>query len=270
MINAIGAMLKRRSANARIRRFPIGASGKICNPGNAALLNGVSKSMKLLRWSVFCLVFIALLGASAVTIYRLRLRSSAEELVRASYGLLLQRRPPTVHDLRERFGRALRQPNPCTSDGCGYDVLLSNLALAEFHLVPYTYLRSSFWAKNGVVESNSLELWMITQRGTWTLPQGSWAGADVLIKYCDQCNSFMIYPSEGSPALQRKGSVEIGSMSTMVGKLDALAFNTDCLTSWRGCTNMADIMPNLRSATPRRRNTYREGDFEPRDRPAGR
>ena len=257
-------------ANARIYRFPIGASGEISNPGNAALLNGVSKSMKLLRWTVLCLVFIALLGASAVTIYRLRLRRSAEELVRASYGFLLQRRPPTVQELRERFGRALRQPNPCTSDGCGYDVLLSNLALAELHLVPYTYLRSSFWAKNGVVESNSLELWMITQRGTWTLPQGSWAGADILIKYCDQCNSFMIYPSEDSPALQRKGSVEIGSMSTMVENLDALAFNTDCLTSWRGCTNIADLMPKLRSATPRRSNTYREGDFEPRDIPAGR
>jgi hypothetical protein len=211
--------------------------------------------MKLLRWAVLCLVFIALLVASAVTIYRFRLKRSAEELVRASYGFLLQRRPPTVQELRERFGRALRQPNPCTSDGCGYDVLLSNLALAELHLVPYTYLRSSFWAKNGVVESNNLELWMITPRGTWALPEGSWAGADVLIKYCDQCNSFSIYLPEDSPALQRKGSVEIGSMSTSVEKLNTLAFNTNCLTSWRGCTNIADLMPNLWRVTPRRRNS---------------
>lgn len=222
--------------------------------------------MQLLRSSLLGLAFIGLLAVSAVTIYRLRLKRSAEELVRASYAFLLQRRPPTVQDLRERFGRALLQPNPCTSDGCGYDVLLSNLPLAELHLVPYTYLRSSFWAKNGVVESNSLELWMITQRGTWTLPEGSWAGADVLIKYCDQCNSFMIYPSDDSPVLQRKGSVELGSMSTTVEKLHALAFNTDCLTSWRGCTSMADLMPKLWSVTPRGRNTYREGHVEPRDR----
>jgi hypothetical protein len=227
--------------------------------------------MKLLRWSVLCLAFTALLGASAVSIYRFRLKRSAEDLVRASYGFSLQRRPPTVQELRERFGRALRQPNPCTSDGCGYDVLLSNLALAELHLVPYTYLRSSFWAKNGVVESDSLELWMITQNGTWALPEGSWAGTDVLIKYCDQCNSFIIYPSEERPPLHGKGSVEIGSMSTADEKRTALAFNTDCLTSWRGCTNVAELMPKIWSVTPRRtiacRIPNRDGNVEPRDKP---
>ncbi len=181
-------------------------------------------SMKLRRWSVLCLAFTALLGAIAVSIYRFQLRRSAEDVVRASYGLSLQRRPPTVQELRERFGRALQQPNPCTADGCGYDIVLSNLSLAELHLLPYTALTSSFWAKNGVVESNSLELWMST-------PNGAWALSSVLVKYCDQCNSFTINPWEDSSPLGMTGSVEIGSMSSAVEKRTALAFNTYCLTS---------------------------------------
>jgi hypothetical protein len=253
-------MLKRLSTNARIRRIRVHATGDISQPrGHLASLNGVSSSMKLIRWSVLCVVIAALLGASAVSIYRFKLKRSAEDVVRVSYGLSLQRQPPTVQELRERFGRALRQPDPCTPDGCGYDVFLSNLSLAEVHLLPYTALRSSFWAKNGVVESNSLELWTTTRKGSWALSY-------VLVKYCDQCNSFMINPWEDSSPLGTTGSVEIGSVSTAGEKRTALAFNTECLTSWRGCTNIAELMPNIWWVTPARtigcRIRNRGGDVE--------
>lgn len=206
---------------------------------------------------VLCLAFMALLGACAVSIYRFKLRRSAEDVVRASYDLSLQRRPPTVPELRERFGRTLRQPNPCTSEGCEYDIVLSNLWLAELHLLPYTALRSSYWTKNGVVKSNSLDLWMMTPKGTWALSY-------VLVKYCDQCNSFTINPWEDSSLLGTTGSVEIGSMSPAVEKRTALGFNTECLTSWRGCTNIAEQMPKIWYVTSRRtigcRIRNREGD----------
>ena len=215
--------------------------------------------MRLLQWSALCLAFTALLGASAVSIYRFKLKLSAEDVVRASYDFSLRRRPPTVQELRERFGRVLRQPDPCTSDGCGYDVLLSNLSLAELHLVPYTALRSSFWAKNGVVVSNSLELWMTTRNARWALSY-------VLVKYCDQCDSFTINPWEDSSPLPVTGSVEIGSMSSAVEKRTALALNTDCLTSWRGCSNIAELMPKIWRVTPLRtigcRIRNRAGDVE--------
>jgi hypothetical protein len=215
--------------------------------------------MKLIRWLVLCLVVTAFLGTCAVSIYRFKLKRGAEDVVRASYGFTLQKRPPTVQELRKRFGRALRQPNPCTPDGCGYDILISNLSLAEFHLLPYTTLTSSFWAKNGVVESNSLQLWMMTRKGTWAL---SW----VLIKYCDRCDSFTINPWEVSSPLGTTGSVEIGSMSTATEKRTALALNTDCLTNWRGCTNIAEQMPKIWCVTQRGtigcRIRNREGDVE--------
>ncbi len=217
------------------------------------------KSMKLIRWPTLCVLFVALLGVCAVGIYRFKLKRSAEDVLRASYGFSFEKRPPTVHELRERFGRALRQPDPCTPDGCGYDVLLSNLSLAELHLLPYTALKSSFWAKNGIVESNSLQLWMMTRKGTWAL-------SDVLVKYCDQCYSFTIIPWETSSPSGTSGSVEIGSMRTATEKRTALAFNADCLTRWGGCTNIAELMPTIWYVTPGRtigcRIRNREGDVE--------
>jgi hypothetical protein len=201
--------------------------------------------MKLIWWSALCVLVAALFGASGVGMYRLKLERSAADVVHASYGFSLQHQPPTVQELRERFGPALRQPDPCTSDGCGYDVLLSNLPLAEVHLLPYTALRSSFWAKNGVVESNSVELWTVTRKGTWALSY-------VLVKYCSQCNSFTINPWEVSAPLGTSGSVEIGSQSTAGEKRTALGFNTECLTSFRGCTNIAELMPMVWWVTPAR------------------
>ncbi len=213
--------------------------------------------MKLIRWSVLCLAFTAMLGGSAVSVYRFMLKRSGEDVVLASYRLSLRRRPPTVQDLRDRFGRALRQPNPCVPEGCEYDILLSNLSLADLHLVPHTSLRSSFWTKDGVVESNSLEFWMMSRKGSWAL-------SSVLIKYCDQCDSFVINPWEGSSPLGSTGSVEIGSMSTTVEKRTAIALDTDCLTSWRGCTNIAELVPTIWYVTRRRtigcRICNREGD----------
>ena len=60
------------------------------------------------------------------------------------------------------------------------------------------------------------------------------------------------------------GSVEIGSVSTPSEKRSALALNTDCLTNWRGCTNIAELMPTVWWVTPARtvgcRIRNREGD----------
>jgi hypothetical protein len=94
-----------------------------------------------------------------------------------------------------------------------------------------------------VVESNSVDFWTVTRKGCCALSY-------VLVKYCNQCNSFVINPSEVSSPLGTSGSVEIGSQSIAEEKRIALAFNTGCLTSWRGCTNIAEIMPEIWWVTP--------------------
>src|ERR1051326_9400355 len=65
------------------------------------------------------------------------LKRRADTLVEAVYRLSLSQKPPTVGELRHRFGSALTQPNPCIAEGCGYDVFLSNRTLAALHLLPY-------------------------------------------------------------------------------------------------------------------------------------
>lgn len=209
------------------------------------------------RLSVFVAV-LAVLSVAAMCIYSYRLRRRADDLVRSAYEFSQKREPPTVEEVRQRFGNALEQPSPCTANGCGYQVLLSNRVLAVPRLTPYAVLRSSFWAKDGVIESNLLEFW-------------SGLGHDrsvlfyVQVKYCQRCDSFSIVPwNDTRPPVT--GSVEIGSHSTTGMKHIALALNTGCLTRLGGCATIADVSPSIWQRTSsgiiRCRIPNHEGDVD--------
>src|SRR5438309_5788155 len=102
---------------------------------------------------------LVLLSLAALGVYLHQLKRSADKLVRVSFELSQRENLPTLDEIRRQFGAQLKQPDPCIASGCGYEVMLSNRVLAEIHLAPYTALRSSYWAKDGVLESNSLEFW---------------------------------------------------------------------------------------------------------------
>jgi hypothetical protein len=65
---------------------------------------------------------LALLFVGAVGIYPQRLKRSADRVVRASYELAKRQTPPTLDEIRQRLGPELKQPDPCTPFGCGYEV----------------------------------------------------------------------------------------------------------------------------------------------------
>jgi len=198
------------------------------------------------RWLALWAVVGVLLAVTGVSAFRFKLKRDAEHALRVSSDFSLQPHAPTVRQLRERFGRALRQTDPCTVDGCEFELFLSNSALAKIHLLPYTVVRSTFWVKNnGVVESNTLEIWTVIENGNMRLSY-------ILVKYCDRCDSFIVNPYEASSYLGVTGSVEIGSAAPRDKKLTAVALNTDCLTRWHGCTSIADLMPRIWEETPAR------------------
>ncbi len=196
-----------------------------------------------IRWSARLAVLVALLAVCAGGLYLYRVRRNADEVVRIAYDLSLSGRPPTIQDLRQRLGSALRQPDPCAPDGCGYDVLVSNRALAEMGLLPYSALRSYFWVTNGVVRVNSLEFFSLSNRGTGFL-------ATVTVNYCESCGSFEISPWEGSNYLHATGSVEVGYAASTGNKRKAMALDTGCLVRLGGCSNIADLFPGLWWETP--------------------
>lgn len=193
--------------------------------------------MKLIRrFAVFVTVFAAF-SVAAMGIYSYRLKSRADYVVRSSYELSRSTQPPTIQQVRQRFGSALQQTKPCMAAGCGYQVLLSNRVLGTLRLARYAVLRSSFWAKDDVIEENDLEFW------TWD-SQDRMVLFYVDVKYCPDCDSFLVVPWNDTrpPAT---GSVEIGSASSTETKRLSLALNAGCLTRLRGCATIADISPNI-------------------------
>src|ERR1700731_1728917 len=115
--------------------------------------------MRIIQRVVLFAALIALLAICTLGIYSCELKPRADYLVRTSYELSQRDNPPSVEEVRQRFGSDLKQPSPCMSDGCGYDIVISNRLLAALYLAPYTALRSEFWAKNEVMQSNNLLLW---------------------------------------------------------------------------------------------------------------
>ncbi len=188
---------------------------------------------------------LTLLLVGALGIYLHQLKRSADKVVRVSYELSQRENLPTLDEIRQQFGTQLKQPDPCTASGCQYEVMLSNLVLAEIHLAPYTALRSTFWVKGGVLESNSLEFWTAGS-------QHRMVGMSVLTKYCDQCDSFYITPCEDSMELGTNGSVEIGYRSAVRNKRTALALDTSCLTKLHGCDTIGELLPTAWQRTPAR------------------
>jgi hypothetical protein len=173
------------------------------------------------------LVLVGVLGA-----YSHQVEHRAERIFRISYEFST-RDAPTLDDLRHQFGADLKQPDPCTPWGCKYEVTLTNRVLATIHLSLPTALSSSFWVKDSTVQENVVELWTVNRV------------AYVDAKYCNECDGFDVSPCEGPIASFGSGSARIGSRSTRKEKRAAFAFNSSCLTAFRGCTTIAELAPQL-------------------------
>jgi hypothetical protein len=198
--------------------------------------------MRAIRRIAVGAVLLTLVLVVSLVIYSNRLERSAEKVVRISYELSQREFRPTLEDLRQQFGTPLKQSAACTASGCGYEVTLSNRALSELRLVPYTALRSSFWVRDNILEENVLELWTVSRRGRMVL-------AYVDAKYCDGCDDFDVSPCTGTTASVASGSVRIGSRSALLNKRTAFAVNAECFNSLRGCTSIAELLPTVWHAT---------------------
>jgi hypothetical protein len=61
----------------------------------------------------------------AVVAYSRWLKRNTDKVVRASYEFSQLESPPTIEDLRNRFGTELKQSAACSTSGCGYEVVES-------------------------------------------------------------------------------------------------------------------------------------------------
>jgi hypothetical protein len=199
----------------------------------------VSKTlMKMGRRSLIALVALAIMAPCGLALYEYQLRRRADELIRAAYELSQQEKSPTAQDLQRRFGSALTQTGACSEDGCGYEVVLTNQILAILRLARPTVLKSSFWLEHDVLLSNHIQFWTRGAEARMILSY-------VEIRYCAHCSFFRPVPSSGRETIDTNGSVDIGSASPTDKLRIALGFDTQCLTAFRGCPSIAELLPSV-------------------------
>jgi hypothetical protein len=190
-------------------------------------------NMRKSRFVIITAVCWLITGLCFLHAYSLHLERRANRLVRVSYEFAERGKPPSLDEIRNAFGSDLQQLGPCSHDGCGYEVNVSNRLLHTLHLAPYTNLRTQFWEVKGIMQSNSVYF--------YTMPYGM---VDVLVKYCRACDSPNIYPYENA-STSFTGYVEIDLSAPELARKKAFGMNTACLTRWGGCDSTAQLLPTV-------------------------
>jgi hypothetical protein len=140
-------------------------------------------NMRKIRFVIITAVCCLIAGLCFLQAYSVHLERRANRVVRASHEFAERGKPPSLDEIRNAFGSDLQQLGPCSHDGCGYEVNVSNRLLYKLRLAPYTNLRTQFWEVKGIMQSNSVYF--------YTMP---YANLAVLVKYCKDCDSPNIYP----------------------------------------------------------------------------
>ena len=141
--------------------------------------NGAMRKVRFVIIAAVC----SLIALCFIWAYSFELEHRANRLVRVCYEFSERGKPPSLEEIRKIFGSGLQQLGPCSNDGCGYEVNVSNGLLHAFQLVPYTNLRTQFWEQKGIMQSNSVYF--------YTIPH---ANLSVLVKYCRACDPPNVYP----------------------------------------------------------------------------
>jgi hypothetical protein len=184
---------------------------------------------RLIIAAVSCLIA----GLCFLWAYSLEVQHRANRLVRICYRFSEHGKAPSLEEIRKAFGSDLQQIGPCSHDGCGYEVNVSNGLLYRLRIAPYTNLRTQFWEEKGIMQSNSVYY--------YTMPH---ANLSVLVKYCRACDPPNLYPYENASTFFT-GYVEIDLSAPDIARKKAFGMNTTCLTRWGGCDSTAQLLPTV-------------------------
>ena len=199
----------------------------------------MSKSL-MVRRSIICGVAVLVAALVCLAAYVHILQSRAQTIVRTAYELSQQEHPPTLVELRERYGERLRRVD-CRGVDCGYTATLSNGPLAALGVAPYTELHSSFWLTSDVVREYMLDYSTLVDHRYNVVTH-------IQIDFCETCQSFSVDPWTAAAPLTANGMVEIGIKTPDTSRRMVLSLNTRCLTR-RGCMSIADQLPTVWAKT---------------------
>lgn len=144
--------------------------------------------------------------------------------------------------LRRKYGTTL-MPDGCSGDLCSYLLSVSNGFLSTLVRIPYTELNVRFDLQGKLVS-----LVMVDYRSAFsdrTSPIVH-VQTDFCVGRCGDFDIFYVHPWTGTSTAERwNGIVEMGYTTVPQLRRAALSINTSCLTSIRGCSNIAQLMPQI-------------------------
>jgi len=150
--------------------------------------------------------------------------------------------------LRQKYGDRLTPLAGCSADICSYQVTVSNRLLSALLRVPYTELNARF-----DLRGKSVALVWVDYRSAQSNRTSPVAGVqtDFCIGRCgENWDLFHLNPWMQSSTPERwNGIVEMGYATTPELRQAALSLNPDCLTRIRGCTDIAQLLPEVWRST---------------------
>ena len=99
--------------------------------------------------AVIALVFLPVILWASLSVYKARLKKQAEDLLVNLSGLSQSR---DFSRVQNQLGARLKPLEGCTSDGCQYEVVISNQLLAATRLATFTEMRAGFAVSHGLVD----------------------------------------------------------------------------------------------------------------------
>jgi hypothetical protein len=156
--------------------------------------------------------------------------------------------------LKEKYGESLLLVgcwSPRTGyEVCSYDVTVSNRPISKVFRIPFTELNARFDLLNRSISAAVVEYRSAQWKGESPVVhvQTDFCPA---ISTCGSVDFFYVNPWSLSSAPERwNGIVEMGVSTTPELQRAALSFNSKCLTSVRGCTDIAQLLPSVWSGSP--------------------
>jgi hypothetical protein len=195
------------------------------------------------RWLTWLAITLVVLIATGFLIYGYRLRRQARAVLDDVFTLTAAPdREAAFIALRRQYGNRL-VPDGCPGDLCSYHLSLSNRILSTLFRIPYTELNVRFDLRGKLVS-----LVMVDYRSAFSNRTSPivHVQTDFCVGRCGDFDIFYLHPwTETSTAERWNGIVEMGSTTVPQLRRAALSLNASCLTSIRGCTDIAELMPEI-------------------------
>jgi hypothetical protein len=196
-----------------------------------------------MRRSLVALGVAVLLPCAVIMGSAIYARHQAETLIEKLRNLDTATDPnPVSRSLIRMYSHRLVSEN-CERDFCQYQFLFANGVISYLHIAPRAEIRMYVSVYAGALSDIDVEYTSAVFRADSPIVtvQEDFCGNRTDIS----CEHFAINPHGRDIEQTWNGIVEFGQKATRDQKRAAWALNLDCLTAFRGCKNISQLLPTI-------------------------